>query len=243
MHTDDSIPAAVRLSSGTVLSGCTLFNVNILSPAKPLEEKVVEGEGRPQAAPSDIAGFISGKESDGVLPAKQKASIVSRVRESLRKAEQDDDIAGSFYASIRPAERCLPVISIITRYKVPEPQKGSRVRLYYRTGDIGAYYIATASESNHAHPTAVTGSIGVICSISTWRAFRKIGVAEQSIKSGSKKDLMSPFRASTAEERRNMQEIIDSLARRFFDVIMARSNNQLERQELEEAGGRAGLHG
>ena len=44
-----------------VLSGCTLFNVNIVSPAKPLEEKVVEGEGRPKLLLLDIAGFISGE--------------------------------------------------------------------------------------------------------------------------------------------------------------------------------------
>jgi len=45
---------------------------------------------------------------------------------------------------------------------------------------------------------------------------------------------MSPFRASTDEERRIMQDILDSFAKRFLDVIMARKNNQLERQELEK---------
>ena len=45
---------------------------------------------------------------------------------------------------------------------------------------------------------------------------------------------MSPFRASTPEEQRIMQDIIDHFAGRFLDVIMARNNNRLERKELEK---------
>jgi len=219
-----------------VLSGCTLFNVDILSPAKPLEEKVVEGEGRPKLLLLDIAGFISEKESDGVLPAKQKASIVSRVRESLRKAEQDNDIAGVILRINSPGGTVSA--SDIIHHEIQGFRSRKKVPVYAcitGLGTSGAYYIATASDRITAHPTAVTGSIGVILlNFNLEGLLGKIGVAEQSIKSGAKKDLMSPFRASTAEERRIMQEIIDSLARRFFDVIMARRNNQLERQELEK---------
>jgi protease IV len=219
-----------------VLSGCTLFNVTILSPEKPLEEKVVEGEGRPKLLLLDIAGFISEKEPDGVLPAKQKPSIVSRVKESLRKAEKDEDIAGVIVRINSPGGTVTA--SDIIYHEIQGFENRKKVPVYAcitGIGTSGAYYIATASDRITAHPTAVTGSIGVLLlNFNLGGLLGKIGVTEQSIKSGAKKDLMSPFRASTEEERRIMQHIIDSFARRFLDVIMARKNNQLERQELEK---------
>ena len=219
-----------------VFSGCTLFNITIIPSAKPLEEKVVEGEGRPKLLLLDIAGFISQKEPDGVPLAKQKPSIVTRVKESLRKAEEDEDIAGVILRINSPGGTVAASDIIYHEIKGFESRK--KVPVYAcitGLGTSGAYYIATASDQISAHPTAVTGSIGVILlNFNLEGLLGKIGVREQSIKSGAKKDLMSPFRASTDEERRIMQDIIDSFARRFVDVIMARKNNQLERQELEK---------
>ncbi len=219
-----------------VLSGCTLFNIDMVSPVKPLEEKVVEGEGRSKLLLLDIAGFISEKEPDGVHLTKQKPSIVSRVKESLRKAEKDEDIAGVILRINSPGGTVTA--SDIIYHEINGFANRKKVPVYAcitGLGTSGAYYIATASDLITAHPTAVTGSIGVILlNFNLEGLLGKIGVTENSIKSGAKKDLMSPFRASTEEERQIMQEIIDSLARRFLDVIMARKNNQLERQELEK---------
>lgn len=219
-----------------LLSGCTLFNVNVIPPEKPLEEKVLEGEGRPKLLLLDIAGFISEKETDGGPLAKQKPSIVSRVRESLRKAEKDEDLAGVILRINSPGGTVTAsdiihheIKGFVNRKKVPV------FACITGLGTSGAYYIATAADLITAHPTAVTGSIGVIVlNFNLEGLLGKIGVTEQSIKSGAKKDLMSPFRASTEEERQIMQDIIDGFARRFLDVIMARKGNQLERQELEK---------
>jgi len=219
-----------------VLSGCTLFNVNVIPPVKPLEEKVVEGEGRPKLLLLDIAGFISEKEPDGAPLARKKPSLVSRVRESLLKAEQDEDIAGVIVRINSPGGTVAA--SDIIYHEIKEFVSRKKVPVYAcitGMGTSGAYYIATAADLITAHPTAVTGSIGVILlNFNLEGLLGKIGVTEKSIKSGAKKDIMSPFRASTEEERRIMQDIIDSFARRFVDVIMARKNNQLERQELEK---------
>lgn len=219
-----------------VLSGCTLFNINISSSVKPLEEKVVEGEGRPKLLLLDIAGFLSEKEPDGALLAKQKPSIVARVRESLRKAEQDEDIVGVIVRINSPGGTVAA--SDIIHHEIEGFRNRKKVPVYAcitGIGTSGAYYIATAADRITAHPTAVTGSIGVILlNFNLEGLLGKIGVSEQSIKSGAKKDIMSPFRSSTDEERRIMQEIIDSFARRFVDVIMARKSNRLERPEIEK---------
>jgi protease-4 len=49
----------------------------------------------------------------------------------------------------------------------------------------------------------------------------KVGVEEESVKSGDKKDMWSPFRPVTPEERRIFQEIIDDYQGGFLEVVRA----------------------
>ena len=65
----------------------------------------------------------------------------------------------------------------------------------------GGYYVATAADEIVAHPTTITGSIGVIAmKFNVQGLFEKIGVEARAVKSGDKKDLLSPFRPATPEE-------------------------------------------
>ena len=77
-----------------ILNGCS-FNVPLISPPKPLEEKVVEGEGRKKILLLDVSGIVSEREKSGGMLSKGTPSMVDRVREALKKAEADDDIAGA----------------------------------------------------------------------------------------------------------------------------------------------------
>jgi protease-4 len=47
----------------------------------------------------------------------------------------------------------------------------------------------------------------------------KLGVAVEVTKSGSEKDIAPPFRASTPEEMKILQDLIDRLGRRFLDLV------------------------
>jgi protease-4 len=51
---------------------------------------------------------------------------------------------------------------------------------------------------------------------------QKIGVAASAIKSGERKDMGSPFRALTADERGIFQSVIDGLHRQFVDKVVER---------------------
>src|SRR5207247_2164529 len=57
----------------------------------------------------------------------------------------------------------------------------------------------------------------------------KVGVRNETFKAGVHKDLLSPFRGATPEERRIVQTILDSLHARFVSVV--REN----RPRLDEA--------
>src|SRR5450631_904766 len=78
----------------SILGGCAFVNVPLMPPPMPLEEQVLEGDGARKILLIDISGTITEQEKSGGLLGRAAPSMVSQVRESLRKAEKDDRIAG-----------------------------------------------------------------------------------------------------------------------------------------------------
>jgi protease-4 len=88
-------------------------------------------------------------------------------------------------------------------------------------GASGGYYVALAADSIFAHPTTVTGSIGVVMlTVNAQGLMEKIGVTPLAIKSGAKKDAGSPFRALTQDEQAIFQGVIDEMYGRFVRLIV-----------------------
>ena len=84
----------------------------------------------------------------------------------------------------------------------------------------GGYYISLPADAIVAHPTTVTGSVGVILMRPEMSGLmEKIGVGVQVNKSGENKDMGSPFRSITPEEENLLQELADSLGRRFVELV------------------------
>lgn len=103
-------------------------------------------------------------------------------------------------------------------------------------GDIaasGAYYIALAADRIVAHPTTLTGSIGVIMQSYNIRELAaKLGIADVTIKSGENKDLLNPFRELSSEQEQMLQGVVDALHNRFVALTA-------ERRGLDEQAVRA----
>ena len=103
-------------------------------------------------------------------------------------------------------------------------------------GDVaasGAYYVSAASDTIIAHPTTLTGSIGVLMqTINVKELAQKIGVRDVTIKSGKNKDLLNPFEDLNPEQTQMLQEVIDELHSRFVSIVA-------EGRELDEAKVRA----
>lgn len=84
----------------------------------------------------------------------------------------------------------------------------------------GGYYIACAADEIVAHPTTVTGSIGVIMVLPEMSGLMgKIGVRTNVFKSGEMKDAGSPFREMGDAERAILQGLIDDMYERFVKVV------------------------
>jgi protease-4 len=106
-------------------------------------------------------------------------------------------------------------------------------------GASGGYYVAVAGDPIYAQPTAMVGSIGVLLqSFDVSGLLDMVGVASAPVKSSPMKDLNSPLRAATEEERKVLQQLVDDLYARFVDVV-AEGRPQLTREEvLRVADGR-----
>lgn len=79
-------------------------------------------------------------------------------------------------------------------------------------GASGGYMVAAAADGIMALPSALVGAIGVIAyRPMVGNALDRVGVTMRVAKSGTLKDMFSPFREPTDEERGKEQHIIDSL--------------------------------
>ncbi len=88
----------------------------------------------------------------------------------------------------------------------------------------GGYYVASAADTIMANPGTITGSIGVIMSYTNLEdLFGKIGLSPVVIKSGRYKDIASPVRKMTEEEKALLQAFADDLHGQFIsDVAQGR---------------------
>jgi protease-4 len=84
----------------------------------------------------------------------------------------------------------------------------------------GGYYIACAADTIMANPGTITGSIGVIMeSLNVEELLHKIGLRSMVVKSGKHKDLGSPLRPMTDEEKKLLQGVLDSVHDQFIRAV------------------------
>ncbi len=87
-------------------------------------------------------------------------------------------------------------------------------------GAGGAYYLATAADTIIAHPTSVTGGIGVILNLYNLReTMAQVNVLGQSVKSGRHIDMGSPTHPLTPEARALLQDMADEFHQRFRRIV------------------------
>lgn len=84
----------------------------------------------------------------------------------------------------------------------------------------GGYWLAACTDKIYANPSTLTGSIGVYMPYANWEElYKKIGISQEKIKSGPHKDIMSPERQMTAEERAIIQGMVDDMYNQFVSIV------------------------
>ena len=172
----------------------------------------------------DISGAISGEPSSGLFT--ETPSTLAEIRDALDKAEKDDHIKAVILRINSPGGEVTASDAIyeqIRRFK----QKRARAKQpvvviasMLSEAASGGYYIALAADKIYAHPTTITGSIGVAAVFPKLASLtRMIGVDVRVIKSADKKDIGSMWRDFTAEEQKILQQTIDEMFERFVQVV------------------------
>lgn len=216
-----------------LFQACAFVNVPLMPSTRPLEETVLEGKGRYKVLLITIQGVITAERRRIFPGIESEPDPVARIKEELQKAADDKKIKALILKINSPGGTVTACDIIYKEIRAYREKTGVPViACLLDTAASGGYYIANAADMIIAHPTTITGSIGVIATkFNLQGLMTKLGIAEESVKSGDKKDILSPFRSMTPEEQKLMQDIIDGLYRKFLDVVVA-GRKDLTMEEL-----------
>jgi len=219
--------ASFVLAALSATAGCVFVNAS-LEPfgigSKPLTERVVSGEGKAKILLVDISRVISSESEEGAFGLRRRASVVARLEEELNQAAEDDSIR-ALVVRINSPGGTVTASDIVYR-QIMTFKSERHVPVVAQMMDMatsGGYYVALAADEIIAYPTTVTGSIGVVFhGVSLEGLFEKIGVRDQTVKTGDLKDIGSPLRDMTAEERALLKGILGEMKSRFLTLVRER---------------------
>ncbi len=231
----DTVRLLLVLFLFLIFNGCTLFKINVTPTLGPLKEKTVSGEGGDKVLLVDIKGMISNKKQVSPLGVETNVGLVDQVRETLKKAEKDNDVKALILRINTPGGTVTS--SDIIYHEIKKFKERKKIKVYAVVMDLaasGGYYVAQAADRIIVHPTSLTGSIGVIAlKMNLGGLMEKVGVNVEVVKSGDHKDFLSPFRSLTEDERLIFQKTIDNLHQRFVTTIED-NRKQLNREEIKK---------
>jgi protease IV len=216
-------------------SGCVTVKVNLFEEDQPLKEQVVSGQGRDKILLMDLSGFMWETPRGGLLSLVLGKTVgPGRVKEELEKAKKDKHIKAVVLRINSPGGSVSAADMIyheLIRFK--EERQAPVLACFMGLAASGGYYVAQAADEIVAHPTTLTGSIGVVAmKFNVKGLMNKVGVDQDTIKSGPWKDFWSPFKPASEAEKQMMQAIIDDFHRRFVAVV--ERHRKLSRPEVRK---------
>ncbi|MDZ4832212.1 MAG: signal peptide peptidase SppA [Candidatus Melainabacteria bacterium] len=173
----------------------------------------------------NLSGMIMDSDEKSVFSMTDSTSSTIK---KLRKAKDNPKIKAVLIRINSPGGTVATSQEIneaVTALKAEKP-------VYSSMGDIaasGGYYVACATDKIYANPGTLTGSIGVILNGMNFKGLAdKLGVQPQVVKSGLFKDIASPYRPMTEEERKILQALIDDSYDQFVHAVSAGRKMPLE---------------
>ena len=224
--------AAAAVGITISLSGCSAsFNVFGEKP-EPLREYVIDGDGSDKVLVIPITGIISDAPGGGLL--RSAPSMLEEVVAQLRLAEKDDSVKAVVLKIDSPGGSTTASDIIYQELLRHKEKTGTKmVAVLMDVAASGGYYVALPADRVIAHPTTITGSVGVILVRPKIHGLLdKVGLGVDVTKSGENKDMGSPFRQPTKDEEAMFQKLIDELGSRF--MTLAAKHRRLEGEARKE---------
>ncbi len=161
----------------------------------------------------DVAGIITGERGAG--------SMVEDIKRALKQAVADPRVKAIVLRIDSPGGEVTASDTLHAAVKEAAAKK--KVVAYLDSvAASGGYYVACGAERIVAHPTGITGSIGVIMSgFGVQGLMEKAGVESRTFKSGSMKDAGAMSRAMTDAEKAFFQDLVMQSYERFVGIVSA----------------------
>lgn len=223
------------ISISLLLSGCAPhIHLDFLGEEEVQEVVLIKSPAKEKILILDVTGLISTTLNPGLF--EREGDILSRVYYRLEKASEDKNVKALILRLDTPGGEVTAsdiLYNEILRFK--EKTSIPVVGLMMGLATSGGYYVASACDHVIAHPSTITGSIGVISIFPNLQElFTKIGIKVNVIKSGKMKDSGSAFRDLTEEEKKVFQSVIDEMYNKFLDVVYQKRKDSLSFEKLKK---------
>ncbi|MBI3036034.1 signal peptide peptidase SppA [Candidatus Woesearchaeota archaeon] len=175
-----------------------------------------------------IEGVIVGTRDSGFLFDSVTAS--PDTVELIEKADKNPGIKAIILEINSPGGSAVASEEIANAVRKTNKTTVAWIR---EVGASGAYWIASSADYAVANRASITGSIGVIASYLEFPGLlERYNVTYQRLVSGKYKDIGSPFKEMTAEEKALFQQNLD-LIRDFFVSEVAKNRN-LNKKDVDK---------
>ena len=213
----------VAVLLGVLASGCApSFVVTPVQNTSTLEETTVTaGHGLfpDKVAVIGVEGTLANAAAGGLLTPTENP--VSRFVQELDQAAADDAVKAVVLRVNSPGGTVSAsdaMYQILKRFRAkthkPVVAAGQEVVA------SGAYYLSCGADKIVAQPTTLVGSIGVIFeTFNVQGTMGKIGVTTEAYRSAVHKDIGSPFRPTTDDEKVIFQNLVDEYFARFKGIV------------------------
>ncbi|MEN3026404.1 MAG: signal peptide peptidase SppA [Chlorobiota bacterium] len=212
-----------------------LLSVARYRDTKPWERWHKRAPSRPAIAIVYASGpIVPGRQSD---PFSSPVIAAEDLIEALRKAERDKDIAAIILRVDSPGGSVLGSDAIWTELRRIAQHKP----IYASLGPVaasGGYYLAMGCDTIIAHPTTITGSVGVILMLPNYSGtLRKLGITVDTVTSNDGALFADPSLPYPKAQLQRFRELGAEMYRLFLQKVAAQRNMSLE-EVRERARGR-----
>jgi protease-4 len=214
------------------LAACAPRLTLFTNASDPLKEVTLQGSAADKIQLIPISGIISDTAKDRTF--RTMPSMVQEVVSHLHLAEKDAHVKAVLFTIDTPGGTTTASDMLYHEILSFKKRTGKKVVVcMMNLATSGGYYISLPADVIVAHPTTVTGSVGVILMRPELSGLLdKIGVAVKVNKSGINKDMGSPFRRITPAEENMLQDLTDALGRRFVDLV--KQHRHLNKKQLAD---------
>jgi len=175
----------------------------------------------------------SGSARGDIAVVDIKGMIVSaeKIAAQINKHRRNSDLKGMLLRIDSPGGGSAAFQELYREVKRFRDEGRPVVAAIASVGASGGYYVALGATKIIANPASVTGSIGVIVDFPVAvELLEKIGLSVETVKSGEYKDVGSPYREFTSEDKARLDAVVQDIYNQFVNTVSL--ERKIDKKEL-----------